>query len=43
MRNDYNKQILDNNIEKFNLMIKNNINILFSAKALTNANKNTIL
>lgn len=39
----YEKQILDHNIKKFNLIIINNMNVFFCIKILTNVDKNAIL
>lgn len=43
MRKNYKKQILDYNVEKFSLIVKNNMDIFPSTKILTEINKNTIL
>lgn len=43
MRKSYERQILDHNIEKFNVIIKNDIDIFLSTKILTQANKNAVL
>lgn len=43
IRKGYKKQILDYNIEKFSLIIRDNINLFFSIKVLTKVNKNAIL
>ncbi len=43
MRKSYKKQILDYNIKKFSLMIKNNINKFSSHEILIQANKNIIM
>lgn len=43
MRKRYKRQILDHNIEKFSLIVKDNINIFSSTKLLMQANKNTVL
>ena len=39
MRKDYEKQILDHNVEKFSLMVKNDIDMFSSTEILTKANK----
>lgn len=38
IKKSYEKQILDYNIKKFNLMIKINLDMFFSANILTQAN-----
>lgn len=43
MRKDYEKQILDHNIVKFNLMVRAYLSMFFSAKILTQANQNAEL
>lgn len=43
IRKDYKRQILDHNVEKFSLMLKDNIDIFFSTKRLIQTNKNAIL
>ena len=43
MKNDYEKQILDHNVEKFSLMVKDDIDIFSSTETLIKADKNTIL
>ena len=43
MKKGYEKQILDHNIEKFSLMVKNDINIFFSTKTLIEFDKNAVL
>lgn len=43
MRKSYKKQILYSNIEKFNLMVIDDIDIFFSFEKLTEVNKNTKL
>lgn len=43
MRKSYKKLILNNNIKKFSLIIKDNINMFLSIKIPTQANKNTVL
>lgn len=43
MKKDYKRQIVDYNIEKFNLMVKDDINIFLSTELLTQTNNNTIL
>ena len=43
MRTDYKKQILDLNIEKFSLIVKDNIDMFSSTKTLTKADKNVTL
>lgn len=42
-RKDYEKQILDHNIKKLNLIVRANLNIFFFTKTLTQANQNAIL
>ena len=43
MRKGYEKQILDHNVEKFGLIIRDDIDIFSFIKTLTGANKNTKL
>lgn len=43
MGKNYEKQILDHSIEKFSLIIKDNIDMFSSTKALTEVNKNVVL
>ncbi len=43
MKKGYKKQILDYNIEKFSLMIRDNIDWFSSTKILTQAGENTAL
>ena len=43
MRKKYKKQILDYNIEKFSLMVKDDIDIFVSIKILIQADKNAVL
>ena len=43
MRKGYEKQILDYNIEKFSLMVRDNIDIFSFTKILTEADKNAAL
>ena len=43
MRKNYKRQIFDYNIEKFSLMIKDDINLFSFTKILTQANKNAAL
>ena len=43
IRNSYEKQILDHNIEKFSLIIKADLDMFASAKTLTQANQNAKL
>lgn len=43
IKNNYKKQILNYNIKKFSLIIKNIINKFFSSKTLIKANNNVIL
>ena len=40
IRKSYKRQILDSNIEKFSLMIRNDIDLFFSTKILIHVNKN---
>lgn len=43
IKKDYKKQILDHNIKKFNLIIRDNIDMFSSTKTLINVDKNAIL
>lgn len=43
MQKSYEKQILNYNVEKFNLIVKDNKNIFFFTKTLTKVNKNATL
>ena len=43
LRKCYKKQILDHNVEKFNLMVRANLDMFFSAKTLTQADRNAAL
>ena len=43
MRKGYEKQILDHNVEKFSLMVKDDIDMFSSTEILTKANKNAVL
>lgn len=43
MRKSYEKQILDHNIRKFNLIIRDNIDMFSSIEVLTEVNKNATL
>lgn len=43
MKKSYKKQILNHNVEKFSLRVKDNIDIFSSTKTLAEANKNAIL
>ena len=43
MRKSYEKQILDYNIKKFSLMVRDDIDMFSSTKILTEANKNAEL
>ena len=43
MRKGYEKQILDYNVEKFSLMVKADLDIFASTKALTQADQNAKL
>lgn len=43
MSKDYEKQILNHNIEKLSLMVKDEIDMFSTIKMLTAANKNTEL
>ncbi len=43
MRKGYEKQILDYNVEKFSLMVTNDIDLFSSTKILIQADKNTAL
>ena len=43
MRKSYEKQILDHNVDKFSLIVRDDIDMFFSIKTLTEANKNTAL
>lgn len=43
MKKGYKNQILDYDVEKFNLIVKNDINIFVFSKSLIKANKNILL
>ncbi len=43
MRKDYEKQVLDYNIKKFNLMVRDDIDLFSSTKIQIQANKNAAL
>ena len=43
MRKGYKKQILDHNVEKFSLIIKDDIDMFSFTKTLTEVNKNAAL
>ena len=43
MKKSYEKQILDHNVEKFSLKIRDDIDIFSSTKTLTEVDKNTAL
>ena len=43
MRKSYEKQILDHNVEKFSLMVRDDINMFSSTETLTEADKNAEL
>lgn len=43
MRTDYHKQIFNHNVEKFSLIVKNDIDIFSSTEILTEAKKITAL
>ena len=43
MKKDYERRILDYNIEKFSLMVKNDIDIFSSIEIPTKVDKNIIL
>ncbi len=43
MKKDYEKQILDYNVEKFNLMVRDDIDLLSSTEILTQVDKNIAL
>ena len=43
MRKGYEKQILDHNVEKFGLMVRDDIDMFSSTEILTKADKNTAL
>lgn len=43
MKKSYKKQILDHNIKKFTLIIRDDTNKFLSTKLLTQINNNTIL
>ena len=43
MRKNYKKQILDHNIEKFSLIVRDDIDLFLSTKLLIQANKNVVL
>lgn len=42
LKKGYEKQILNYSIEKFNLIVKNEMDMLFSSKTLIKADKNGI-
>ena len=43
MKKGYKKQILDHNVEKFNLMVRADLDMFASAKILTQVNQNAEL
>ena len=43
MKKGYERQILDYNVEKFSLMVKDDIDMFSFAEILTQANKNVVL
>ena len=43
MKIDYKKEILNHNIEKFSLRVKDDIDMFLSNKILTQANKSAVL
>ena len=43
MKKGYEKQILNHNVEKFSLMVRDNINMFSFTKTLTETNKNAAL
>lgn len=43
MNKDYKNQILDHNVNKFNLMVKNNLDMFSSGKILTQTNQDIAL
>lgn len=43
MRKGYEKQILDHNVEKFNIMVRDDIDMFSSTETLTEADKNAAL
>ena len=43
IKKGYEKQILDHNVEKFSLIVKDDIDMFSSTKTLTKANKNAVL
>ncbi len=43
LRKSYEKEILDHNVEKFSLMIRDGIDLFSSSKILTQTDKNTAL
>ena len=43
IKKSYEKKILDHNIEKFSLMVRDNIDMFYSTKIFTEANKNAAL
>lgn len=43
IKKGYKKYIIDQNIKKFSLIVRNNIDIFFSSKILIKINKNAIL
>lgn len=43
IRNDYKKQIVDHNVEKFRMIVRDDIDMFLTTKILMQANKNTVL
>lgn len=43
IKKGYKKQILDQNIKKFNLIVRDDLNIFSSTRILTQINQNTVL
>lgn len=43
MRKDYKKQILDHNVEKFSLIVRDDIDMFLFTKILTQVDKNAVL
>ena len=43
MRKGYEKQILDHNVEKFSLMVRDDIDMFSFTKTLTETDKNVVL